>query len=64
MSAAAGVICLAKPGDRVEQGQALLELRSDDAARFGRATEALAGAVEIGLEPPPVTPLVIERITP
>ena len=31
VSAAAGVICLAKPGDRVRQGQPLLELRADDA---------------------------------
>ena len=36
VSAAAGVICLAKPGDRVEAGQPLLELRADDPARFGR----------------------------
>ena len=64
VSAAAGVICLAKPGDRVEAGQALLELRSDDAARFGPASEALAGAIEIGPEPLPAQPLVIERITP
>ncbi len=64
VSAAAGVICLAKPGDSVEKGQVMLELRSDDAARLWQAREALAGAAEIGPEPPPVTPLVIERITP
>ena len=64
VSAAAGVICLAKPGDRIEKGQPLLELRSADSARFGQARQALAGAAEIGPEPPPVTPLVIERITP
>ena len=64
VSATAGVICLAKPGDRVEAGQPLLELRSDEPARFGPAIEALAGAIEIGPEPPPAQPLVIERITP
>ena len=48
VSAGAGVICLAKPGERVEQGQPLLELRTDDAARFDRALEALRGAIEIG----------------
>ncbi len=62
VSAAAGVICLAKPGERVERGQPLLELRSDDAARFGRAIEALDGAIEIGPEPPVIGSPVIERI--
>jgi thymidine phosphorylase len=62
VSAAAGVICLAKPGDRVEAGQPVLELRADDPSRFGRARAALAGAIEIGAEPPaPVDP-VLERI--
>ncbi len=41
VSAAAGVICLAKPGDRVEAGQPLLELRADDPGRFGPALDAL-----------------------
>ena len=63
VSAGAGVICLAKPGDRVERGQPLLELRTDEAARFGRAIEALGGGVEIGEEPPAARPAVIERIT-
>ena len=62
VSAGAGVICLAKPGDRVERGQPLLELRTDDQARFGRAIEALAGGIEIGPEPPVIGPRVIERI--
>jgi thymidine phosphorylase len=64
VSPTAGVICLAKPGDRVEAGQPLLELRSDEPARFGPAIDALAGAIEIGPQPPPAEPLVIERITP
>ena len=46
VSAAAGVICLAKPGDQVSKGQPLLELRADDADRFGPALAALDGAVE------------------
>jgi thymidine phosphorylase len=62
VSAGAGVICLAKPGDRVERGQPLLELRTDDQARFGRAIEALAGGIEIWPEPPVIGPRVIERI--
>jgi thymidine phosphorylase len=60
---AAGVICLAKPGDRVTAGQPILELRTDEQARFAAAADALVGAVEIGPEPPPAAPLVIERVT-
>jgi len=48
VSAAAGIICLAKPGERVERGQGLLELRADDGSRFARAREALADAIDIG----------------
>jgi thymidine phosphorylase len=47
VSAAAGVICLAKPGDRVQAGQPLLELRADDQDRFGPALAALEGAVTV-----------------
>src|ERR1700730_14158147 len=47
VSAAAGIICLAKPGDRVQAGQPLLELRADDQGRFGPALAALADAVTI-----------------
>jgi thymidine phosphorylase len=53
VSAAAGVICLAKPGDQVRQGQPLLELRADDPERFGPALAALAAAVTVSEQPPP-----------
>ena len=62
VSAAAGVICLAKPGEPVTGGQPLLELRTDDPARFTRALEALDSAIEIGAEPPVIGPPVLERI--
>src|SRR5258708_7469598 len=62
VSASAGVLCLAQPGEPVEAGQPVLELRADDEFRFARAREALAGAVQIGPEPPAAVPLVIERI--
>jgi len=62
VSAAAGVICLAKPGERVERGQPVLELRADDEARFGRAMEALEGAIEIGPARPAAGSPVLERI--
>jgi thymidine phosphorylase len=54
VSAAAGVICLAKPGDRVEAGQPLLELRADDPGRFGPALAALAQAAAVSEQEPPV----------
>jgi thymidine phosphorylase len=63
VSAAAGVICLAKPGEPVTAGQPVLELRTDDPARFERARAALAGSVAIGPTPPPPFHPVIERIS-
>jgi thymidine phosphorylase len=65
VSAAAGVICLAKPGDRVRAGQPLLELRADSPERFGPALAALEGAIAISEQgaPPLVSP-VIEQVGP
>jgi thymidine phosphorylase len=62
VSAGAGIICLAKPGDRVEAGQPLLELRADETDRFGRARQALAAAVEIGAGPPELADPVLARV--
>jgi thymidine phosphorylase len=62
VSPAAGVICLAKPGDRVDRGQPLLELRGDDESRFAAAKDALSGAIGIGPGAPDLGPLVLERI--
>jgi thymidine phosphorylase len=65
VSAAAGVICLAKPGDEVRAGQPLLELRADDPGRFASALAALGAAVTVSEQPPPPLPSpVIERIAP
>jgi thymidine phosphorylase len=62
VSAGAGVICLAKPGERLTAGQPLLELLSDEPDRFDRALEALEGAIEVGPQPPVTGSPVIERI--
>jgi thymidine phosphorylase len=64
VSNTAGVRCLAKPGDRVELGQPILALYADDPARFAAALEALhaPGVVEIGTEPPPKVPLVVQEM--
>ncbi|MFZ0170885.1 MAG: thymidine phosphorylase [Acidimicrobiales bacterium] len=62
VSPSAGVVCLAKPGDAVEKGQPLLELRAEDPARFAGAVEALEGAIEVGPQPAEPSPVVIEVI--
>jgi thymidine phosphorylase len=62
VSAGAGVICKAKPGEQVKAGQPLLELRTDEPERFAAAVEALAGGIEIGPDAPVIGPAVIERI--
>jgi thymidine phosphorylase len=63
VSAAAGIICLAKPGDPVEEGQPLLELRADDEKRFPDALAALDGAAAVTAEGPPTpAPAIIEHI--
>jgi thymidine phosphorylase len=62
VSAAAGVLCLAKPGDWVEEGQPLLELRAEDESRFGAAMAALGDAIEIGPDRPADQAPVIDRI--
>jgi thymidine phosphorylase len=64
VSAGAGVICLAKPGDRVQKGQPLLELHTDDEHRFGPALAGLdSAAMEVsGQPPPPPASPVIEYI--
>ncbi|MEO6699909.1 MAG: thymidine phosphorylase [Jatrophihabitantaceae bacterium] len=64
VSAGAGVIMLAKPGDSVTAGQPLLELHADDPARFERALQALDGGFDIGASDGfSAAPLVLDRIT-
>ena len=62
VSAAAGVICLVKPGEPVETGQPVLELRTNDPARIARARAALTHAFTIGKEPMELPVPVIDRI--
>jgi thymidine phosphorylase len=64
VSAGAGIVCRAKPGEVVEAGQILLELHADDAGRFARAHDALAGAIEVGTQPPVRAALVVDVIRP
>jgi thymidine phosphorylase len=62
VSPTAGAVVLRKPGDRVEAGEAVLELYADDESRLPAALAALDGAIEVGPEPPDPRPLVHERI--
>jgi thymidine phosphorylase len=61
VSAGAGVVLHAKPGDAVTAGQPLLELHADEPARFERALEALDGGYDIGDSASPEQ-LLLDRI--
>jgi thymidine phosphorylase len=61
VSAVAGVQMHAKPGDRIQEGQPLLTLHTDDATRIERALESLTDAVAVADSYTP-GPLVIDRI--
>ncbi|MFI0353778.1 thymidine phosphorylase [Actinomadura sp. 9N407] len=64
VSFGAGVICHARPGDKLVAGQPLLSLYADDMSRFPRALEALEGAIEIVEDgTPDLHPLIIDRIS-
>jgi thymidine phosphorylase len=58
----AGIVCRVRPGDEVAAGDVLLELHTDDPARFERARQSLEGAVDVADAAPPVGPLVLDRI--
>ncbi|MBV9594617.1 MAG: thymidine phosphorylase [Actinobacteria bacterium] len=65
VSAGAGVVLLAKPGDRVRAGEALLELHADEPDRFARAVAALDGGFDIdesGAATVPTVTTIIDRV--
>jgi pyrimidine-nucleoside phosphorylase/thymidine phosphorylase len=61
---AAGILLHRKVGERVAAGDAIAELRFNPghAAAVPAALDLLADAVAIGPEPPPPSPLVLERL--
>jgi thymidine phosphorylase len=67
VQAGAGVVMHAKPGDRVEAGQVLMTLLTDEPDRFARAEEALEAAYDIDTDLSPtdavVQPLILDRVT-
>jgi thymidine phosphorylase len=62
VQAAAGVLCLAKPGDRVSAGEPLLELHTDTPDAVDGALAALDGAYEVGDEQVARGELVLEVV--
>ncbi|MEU4668864.1 thymidine phosphorylase [Amycolatopsis sp. NPDC023774] len=62
VQAAAGVLCLAKPGDAVSAGDPLLELHTDTPAAVAGALAALEGAFSVSDTAPAVGPIVLETI--
>ncbi|TDC92809.1 thymidine phosphorylase [Saccharopolyspora aridisoli] len=60
---AAGVVCLAKPGEQVTAGQPLLELHTDRPHTLAQVEEALAGACEISGADVVSTPLILDKVT-
>ena len=62
VQAAAGLLCLVKPGDRVTLGQPLFELHTDSAERFATARTELAEAVTYGSGPVAAREVVLQVI--
>ncbi|GIL31190.1 thymidine phosphorylase [Actinocatenispora comari] len=63
VSAAAGVLLHRKPGEWVERGDVLAELRADDPARIAPALDDLRGAITVADAAPPRRPLVLDRVS-
>lgn len=63
VSAVAGVVMHAKPGDKVTTGQPLFEMHTDDKSLFAGARSALSEAATIGSSAPVFRPLIIDQIS-
>jgi len=59
---AVGVVCSAKRGQTVDEGQVLADVHARDEQAAARAVEAVADAYEIGDEPPPVHGILLDVI--
>jgi thymidine phosphorylase len=59
----AGIVIHAKRGEKIEKGQPLITLYTDESERFERAIEALAGGIKIeDVASSSYTPLILDRI--
>jgi len=59
---AAGILIAARPGDRVDAGDTVLELLYTDSAKLERARHLAESAVRMEDEPPVVKPLVLDSV--
>jgi len=59
---AVGVVCRAKRGDRVEQGEPLAEVHAHDEGSADEAAGAVAAAYRLASEPPPERPIVLDVV--
>jgi len=62
VSLGAGALVEAKVGDRLQAGQPLLVLHTDDLDRLDGALAALDGAIDVGDDPVEPRPLIADRI--
>jgi thymidine phosphorylase len=62
VSAGAGVLLHRRPGERVNAGDVLAELRADDPARIPAALPLAEKAIVVAGQPTPTRPLIIDRI--
>jgi thymidine phosphorylase len=62
VQAAAGILCLAKPGSRVTEGEPLLELHTDTPEAVPAALAALEGSFTVADSAPEPGPIVRETI--
>jgi pyrimidine-nucleoside phosphorylase len=59
---AVGIRCLRKRGDRVERGEPLAEIHARDKSTAAEATNAVLAAYELGDEPPPERPIILDTL--
>jgi thymidine phosphorylase len=64
VQASAGILCLAKPGERVSAGDPLLELHTDTPDAVPSALAALEGAYTVAGSAPGAGPIVLDTVRP
>jgi thymidine phosphorylase len=58
-----GIRCFAKRGDPVDEGQPLAEIHARDDTSAEQAADQIRPLIEIGDEPRPPRPIVLETLT-
>jgi pyrimidine-nucleoside phosphorylase len=59
---AVGIVCVKKRADAVDEGEPLAEIHARDEPSADSVAEAVLGAYEIGDDPPPVRPIVLDTL--